>query len=379
MKNLFGDRVDTEQALSLAARVHPKYRPVFEKLPERERAALALYFLPHRSRKMVLEVTRPRVLKWYCPFADQRKFPSCHRYCVNVYTGCEHRCQYCYAAGYADRQAGCKQDFRRDFVKDLDDLEKFEVPAAPVHVSNSTDPLQSLELEHRHSLFVLEKLVERRHRFTTVTLLTKNPAVLMEQRYLDVLWRLNALAADHPRSAWFAGTLHSPLRVECSLAFFNDESRQLFDPAAPSVSSRLQAIRVLREHNVPTYVRVDPLFPRNPLPSGKSMDDFGLPDAQPLSDLEQIVRFCRGEGVAGIIYSVAKITLPRDGSLSPTMQRMKSVYAHLAAPNPLVFRGGSWRLPDVVAKDGVVDPFLQICARYSIDAKPCMVNLISTP
>jgi len=73
---------NVNNGLSLAERVHPKYRPVFEKLSEADRAAVALYFLPHSSKKDVLEVTRPRVVKWYCPFADQREFPSGHRYCI---------------------------------------------------------------------------------------------------------------------------------------------------------------------------------------------------------------------------------------------------------------------------------------------------------
>ena len=54
------------------------------------------------------------------------------------------------------------------------------------------------------------------------------------------------------------------------------------------------------------------------------MADFDLPDAQPLNDLEQIVRFCRDVGVPRVIYSVAKITLPRDGPLSSVMQKMKA-------------------------------------------------------
>jgi hypothetical protein len=69
-----GCNIDT--GFSLVQRVHPKYRPVFEKLSEADRAAVTLYFLPHGSKKEVLEVARPRVVKWYCPFADQREFPS---------------------------------------------------------------------------------------------------------------------------------------------------------------------------------------------------------------------------------------------------------------------------------------------------------------
>ena len=36
---------DMEKGLSLAGRVHPKYQPVFEKLEQTDRAAVALYFL----------------------------------------------------------------------------------------------------------------------------------------------------------------------------------------------------------------------------------------------------------------------------------------------------------------------------------------------
>jgi hypothetical protein len=223
-----------DKGLVLAERVHPKYRPVFERLSEADRAAVALYFLPHGSKKQVLEVTRPHIVKWYCPFADQREFPSGHRYSINVYAGCEHRCEYCYAAGYVDGDARCKNSFREDLVKDLDAMDDYNVPPAPVHLSNSTDALQQLEIEHRHCLFAMEKLAERRHRFTTVTLLTKNPAMLLDERYINVLHRLNDLAIAHPRRAWFNEHGHSPLRIEVSLAFWNDEHRRLLDPGAPS-------------------------------------------------------------------------------------------------------------------------------------------------
>lgn len=79
---------DVDKGLALAGRVHPKYQPVFDRLSEADRAAVALYFLPHGSKKDVLEVTRPRVVKWYCPFADQREFPSGHRYSITCQT-CE--------------------------------------------------------------------------------------------------------------------------------------------------------------------------------------------------------------------------------------------------------------------------------------------------
>lgn len=368
-----------DQGLALASRVNPKYQPVFERLPERERAAVALYFLPHASAKAVLEVTRPRVVKWYCPFADQREFPSGHRYSINVYSGCEHDCQYCYATGYVASAPNCKRDFRGDLLKDLQALETFDLPPAPVHLSNSTDPLQALEQQHRHTLFALQKLAEHRRRFTSVTLLTKNPAALTDERYVSILRQLSELPRDHPRRAWFDAHACPALRIECSLAFANDAPRRLLDPRAPSVTSRMDALRRLREEGLPVFLRIDPLFPRNTLSSGMTLADFELPDLQPLRDLESLLQFAGELRVGHIVYSVAKITRPKCGALPPVMERMKRVYQHLSARQPLRFHGGSWRLPEAVAEDCVVAPFLELCRRHAIMAKACKANLITTP
>jgi DNA repair photolyase len=241
------------------------------------------------------------------------------------------------------------------------------------------DPFQPLEEQHRHTLFVLERLAEHRKRFTTVTLLTKNPAVLMDNRYIQVLHRLGELPPDHPRRALFDAKGYPPLRVECSLAFFQDEHRRLLDPAAPSVESRMEALRFLRNEGLPVFLRIDPLFPRDPLGGGKRMADFGLPDVQSMRDLEGLVSFGRELAAGQIIYSVAKITRPKQGALAPVMEQMKRVYQHLSAGQPPVFHGGSWRLPEGVAAAVVLKPFLELCGRYSIPAKPCKTNLITTP
>jgi DNA repair photolyase len=258
-------------------------------------------------------------------------------------------------------------------------LEAYDVPPGPVHLSNSTDPLQSLEQQHRHTLFALERLAEHRKRFTTVTLLTKNPAVLTDDRYVQALHRLKELPPDHPRRRWFQAQGCPPLRVECSLAFFNDEHRRLLDPAAPSVESRMDALRLLRKEGLPLFLRIDPLFPRDPLGGGKTMADFGLPDIQSMRDLERLVDFSRELASGHVIYSVAKITRRKQGGLPDVMQRMKRVYQHVSAAQPLVFHGGSWRLPQSIAAALVLKPFLELCRRYSIPAKARKANLITTP
>jgi hypothetical protein len=62
------------EALLLVEKINRKYKPVWDQLGRTDQIALAEYFLPRNSRKSVLGPTRPRVVKWYCPFAAQDDF-----------------------------------------------------------------------------------------------------------------------------------------------------------------------------------------------------------------------------------------------------------------------------------------------------------------
>jgi len=374
---LFG--IDIEEGLQLAERVDTKYKPAFDKFSPAQRAALAWYFLPHKSNKQVIGVTRPRVVKWFCPFADQKQFPSGHRYCINVYVGCSHRCKYCYAQSYEPNQAKCKDNFKTRLLKDLAEIEEFDLPAAPLHLSNSTDAFQPLELRQRLALYTLQQLRQYRRYFTSITILTKNPAVLAEPQYLKALKSLASLPIDHPRKDLFSGKTIPALRVEISLAFADEDSAKFYDPGAPSILNRMEAIKQLRQNDIPVVLRIDPLMPRNPLSNGKFLADFQLPDAQSLKALEQLVRFAAENAVMHIVYSVAKIVAPRYKPIPEAMQQLKAVYQFVAQPEKLIFRGGSWRLPEIIAQEHIVKPFLEICDTYAMKAYFCKQNLLSTP
>jgi DNA repair photolyase len=383
-KTLFDTTTDRALARSLLKRLDPKYAPAFDRLSEEQQDKAALYFLPHTSEKEILSVTRPRVIKWYCPFADQKVFPSGVRYSINVYSGCEHGCQYCYVRGYsgakiADGTAKCKDNFRRQLLKDLADIEKYDVPCTPVHLSNSTDAFGAIEGQFQNSLFVLEKLREYRHRFSTVTILTKNPATLLHSSYLNTLLALSHLHHSHPRYKYFQDKNLPPLWLEISLAFWNDQSREMLEPGAPSVARRLDAIDQLQHAGVPVALRIDPLFPRNPLPQDKSMRDFGLFDFQSQDDLQNLVSFCKQYNIKKIVYSPLKITNPRVGKLPALMYQLKRVYENLAQDRPLDFHGGSWRLPHEVAQTALIAPLLRLCQSAGVAAKGCKENLLATP
>lgn len=363
-----------EAGLELAARVHSKYKPVWDAREPRVAASLAWYFLPHKSSKSELGPTRPRIVHWYCPFAHQCEFPTGHRYCINVYRGCAHGCEYCYAKAYEPDQAGCKKDFARGLAKDLADLDTFDVPPAPVHLSNSTDPFQHLETEAGHTQLALRQIQRYRHRFTSVVILTKNPRLACSSPYLGLLRQLGELGAGHPSREVLAARGLPSVRVEVSLAFWSEEARAVMDPGAPAVEDRLDAIRELRKAGVPVVLRIDPLFPRSPI-LGRTLGDYGLPECQSIDDLDRLLAFAAEVGVMHVVYSPAKIVR----FVSQTMQKMKQVYENLAAPNRVPFCRGSWRLPPAIAESFVVRPFLELCKKHGVPAQYCKRNLITTP
>jgi hypothetical protein len=374
------DTSPDDSAPDAVARLDPKYRPAWAAYAPAEQAALAQYFLPHHSKQAVLGPTRPRVVKWYCPFACQNTFPSGHRYCVNVYTGCAHQCTYCYAAAYEPGQCGIKRDFPKLIEKDMADLERFDVPAAPIHMSNSTDAFQPLEETTGHTRYALEQIRAHRKRFTTITLLTKNPLLAAEPRYLTLLQALRDLPDDHPRHAEFRRPQHPGLIVEVSLAFWRDDVRSFYEPGAPTIAQRIDGLRALQAAGIPLILRVDPLFPRSPLPgtANKSLGDFGLPEAQTIDDLKRLVDLARQLDAQRVVFSVAKIICPRHGGQPYPMQAMRAVYAACAAPARPPFRSGSWRFPPDLADQHIVQPFLDLCRQAGVPARYCMHHLLDT-
>ena len=372
----------TEPAAEVGlSRIDPRFRPVWEGRSPAEQLALSRYFLPHKSSKPVLVPTRPRVIKWYCPFAHQCAFPAGHRYCINIYTGCAHRCLYCYAAAYEPVHAGGKNNFAKALAKDLADLEAFDVPPAPVHISNSTDPFQPLEIRLGDTKRTLEGLLAHRRRFTTVTLLTKNPSLAARMDYADLLRALAEIPAGHPFANRWRELNHPALQVEVSMAFWREEAAAFWDPGAPSVASRIAGVRALRAAGIPVVLRIDPLFPRSLLPieGGKSLSDFGLVEAQTLDDLEQLVTFAAQVGARHIVYSTAKIVRSRYQPLPDSMRKLLEVYRAISVPGKPGWRGGSWRLPPQFADRFVTGPFLELCRQRGIAAKFCMKNLLETP
>ncbi len=203
----------------------------------------------------------------YLHIFDPWKFPLCTcptKYSVDPYTGCEHRCIYCYITSYIPNpwKVRPKKNFLLYFERDLKNATKI----LPVSMSNSSDPYPKMEREMRITRGALNLL--KKYGFP-VLILTKSDMVVRDS---DIL-------ADMPSV------------VSITITTLDAELAKKLEPMAPSPEKRLKALEELKGRGLKVAVRIDPIIPG-------INDDF--------HDLEKLVRELAAIGVDQIISSVYK-------------------------------------------------------------------------
>jgi DNA repair photolyase len=162
-------------------------------------------------------------------------------YVVNPYIGCQHACSYCYAR-FMKRFTGHKEPWG-DFVdvkinaSDLLSKEIMKKKMGTVWVSGVCDPYQPLEVKYKLTRKCLEILVQNDW---PVVIQTRSPLVL---RDLDIFKK------------------SKNIEVGLSITSANDEIIKIFEPHAPPVEKRLNAIETLHQNGIRTYVMIAPILP----------------------------------------------------------------------------------------------------------------------
>lgn len=169
-------------------------------------------------------------------------------YSLNPYQGCEHGCTYCYARPtheFWGFSAGI--DFERKILakKNAPELlEKFfkkrnYVPKT-IMLSGNTDCYQPAERELEITRKILEVCLEYRH---PVAILSKNALVL---RDLDLFIKMNEL---------------NLISVALSIPTMNEDLRRKMEPRTSSSLKKLEALKILKENNIPTGAMIAPIIP----------------------------------------------------------------------------------------------------------------------
>ncbi len=157
------------------------------------------------------------------------------KYNLNIYTGCAHRCVYCYSTSFIRDFYNAR--IKRDFLKYVKrDLEALPV-GTTITVSNSSDPYQPLEEKYRYMRMFLEMVYERKEKDLRVLILTKSSLVL---RDVDIISKLSA--------------------VVC-LSVTSIEIKSRIEPYASSYEDMLLVAKTLKAKSVPLVVRIDPIIP----------------------------------------------------------------------------------------------------------------------
>lgn len=160
---------------------------------------------------------------------------------INPYTGCAHRCSYCYAS-FMKRFTGHLEpwgDFVDVKVNAVDLLRKEILKKKPdrVWVSGVCDPYQPLEGKYQLTRQCLAILAE--HGWP-VTVQTRSPLIM---RDIDIL---------KTGKDW---------QVGLSITTADDSIRKLFEPSAPPIQARVDALEKLHQAGIHTFVMIAPMLP----------------------------------------------------------------------------------------------------------------------
>jgi DNA repair photolyase len=162
-------------------------------------------------------------------------------YALNAYVGCQHNCVYCYAK-FMKRFTGHREPWG-DFVDvkiNAPELLANEVKKKKkgrVWISGVCDAYQPLERKYQLTRRCLELLVESGWSFT---IQTKSPLVL---RDIELLKK----AAD--------------CEVGFTITTADEKVRKIFEPGAPPIVKRVEALATLHSEGVQTFVMIAPMLP----------------------------------------------------------------------------------------------------------------------
>jgi DNA repair photolyase len=162
-------------------------------------------------------------------------------YALNAYVGCQHNCVYCYAK-FMKRFTGHRESWGAfvDLKINAPELLAAEVKKKKigrVWISGVCDAYQPIEAKHMLTRRCLEILVD--HGWPC-TIQTKSPLVV---RDIEILKRA----------------------VDCEVGFTittaDEKIRRIFEPGAPPITKRIEALSILHAEGIKTFVMVAPMLP----------------------------------------------------------------------------------------------------------------------
>lgn len=167
------------------------------------------------------------------------------RWDLNIYRGCEHKCQYCFAL-YSHKYMASDNFFDEIYVK-KNIVECFEKQISSkrwkrtiVNIGGVTDSYQPAEKQYKLMPEILKLCIKYK---VPVCLSTKSKLIL---RDFDLFAELATFV---------------PVSIACTITTVNEKIRNLIEPNASSTQERFNNLKEFSKTNVNTGIFIMPIIP----------------------------------------------------------------------------------------------------------------------
>jgi DNA repair photolyase len=168
-----------------------------------------------------------------------------YKWDLNIYRGCSHRCQYCYAL-YSHQYLENEDFFGTIFVKEnIVDLLEQELAAKKwqhevINLGGVTDSYQAIEAQEKIMPRILELLIKHKN---PVTISTKSKLILRDIELWDKLAHSTTVS------------------LAVSLTTFDPAIYPKTEPGSSKPTYRLEVLKAFRQTNVKLGVLAMPILP----------------------------------------------------------------------------------------------------------------------
>lgn len=168
-----------------------------------------------------------------------------YKYDLNIYRGCSHRCQYCYAL-YSHRYLETTNFFEKIYVKTnvVEVLEK-ELSSKKWHqewinLGGVTDSYQTIERQYQIMPKILELMIKYK---TPITISTKSDLILRDMDLLEKLAKVTTV------------------NVAVTITTWDENMAQKLEPGAISSQRRMEIFKQLKGKGINLGLHLMPIIP----------------------------------------------------------------------------------------------------------------------
>jgi DNA repair photolyase len=173
----------------------------------------------------------------------KRKFP--YGWDLNIYRGCEHKCQYCYAMYSHDYLND--DSFSENIYIKTNIVEKLEIELSSkswkreiINIGGVTDSYQPCEAKYKIMPEILKLLIKYK---TPAIISTKSDLVLRDYELIDELSKITYI------------------NIASTITTTDEKIRQLIEPGAVESLKRFNMLKTFRQTNASVGLHVMPIIP----------------------------------------------------------------------------------------------------------------------